>query len=691
MTTNPYRRATKRRSLFAVKRYRSRPVLLVRGLGAAVLGVGLWASGCGSSQAVPDMSARFYSVHTAMQASGLTQMGAVSRGRLEATQSVKLPLELTSECLTVVAMGDQGVADLSLALVNSEGKEIARDDMIGPDASMRYCADQPGKHELLVVMAQGSGGYAVSTWSGGTPTRRAEASPQGPATVEGGGSCDAPTVIAAGQTYVGNTENGRKMEEGTCGNTSASELVYRLDLPSRQRVTIDVRAEYDAVLYVRRGECADPEAEVACNDDAPGGGRRSRVDEVLDAGTYFVFVDGYGEEEGAYRMTVQLRPTSSARNACDTAPVLALGSAVRGSMVDRVNNAAATCGNRGPGPDLPFRLDLASRSRVRISQRARGFAPVVHVRSACEQADSEVGCSSESMGASEATYAGVLEAGTHFVFADAATDAASGDFSLFVQAVDAAGGGGRGDTCGDAVSLASEAETLVGDTFEARDDVQVGCGTAGAPEVVYRVDLLRKARFIARMRKDEGKHHMALQPACGATATELGCGTDLDRVLQPGTYWLVVQSTARDSFGRFELGYRIDDLGAVENACAAAPVLGHNKGFTGNTQGARNLFFSPCMGPADVQSGGDRFHKITLTRRSKVGVTVSSDAFQAVLTLQRGCAEAEVLSCRYGHRPGVPVESEHTLDPGTYFVVVDAKEAGNEGEYTLSVKVQDAN
>jgi hypothetical protein len=624
-----------------------------------------------------------------MQASGLTQMGGVSRGRLAASQSIKLPLELSAECLTVVAMGDEGVADVSLALKGVDGKEVARDDMIGPDASMRYCPDQPGKYELELSMAKGSGGYAVSVWTGGVPTRRVEAAPQGALTVEGGGSCEAPTILVAGQTYVGNTEDGRKMEEGSCGNTNARELVYRLDLVERQRVSLDLRAEYDGVLYVRRGDCADPEAEVACNDDAPGGGRRSRVDEVLDAGTYYVFVDGYGEEEGAFRLTVQLRPAGNAQNQCEEAPSIVLGTVVRGSLVDGVNNASATCGNDAKGPDVPFRLDLASRSRVRIQHQASGYPPVVHVRSSCERPESEEGCSATGMAVGEATFTGELNAGTHYVFADAA-QLASGDYALTVQAADAVGGGAQGDTCGEAISMMDAEGSVVGDTFEARHDVRIGCAASALPmpDVMYRLDILRKSMFYARINRDEGRHLMALQPRCGSVETELACGSEINQLLSPGVYWLVVKSAAVDSFGRFELGYRINDLAPLEKACADATTLVSNRVVTGTTSDASNVVDSSCVGGARTRTGPDRLHKFSLARRSDVIITVLSEAFHPAVTLQRDCVQPSVIECVTRYRSVEPARITRTLEAGTYYVVVDAKEAGTSGQYTVELQVQ---
>ena len=657
----------------------------------AWVGVAVGSGGCSAAQPVPDMSARFYSVHTAMQASGLTQMGAVSRGRLAVKQSVSLPLELSSECLTVVALGERGVEDLVLSLRDTEGKEIARDDMLGPDASLRFCPDKPGKHELVVMMAKGTGGYAVSTWTGGTPSQSTEATQQGTTTVEGGGTCEAPTVIVAGQTYVGDTENGHQMEDGSCGNSAANELVYRLDLPSRQRVTIDVRAQYDAVLYVRRGECADPDAEVACNDDAPGGGRRSRVDEVLDPGTYFVFVDGYGEEEGAFRMTVRMRPAPTSRSECETAPVLAMHGVVRGSTRDRVSNAASSCGNHGPGPDRPFRLDLASRSRVRITEQARLFSPVVHVRRLCERADSEVGCSSDGMTSHHASFVAVLDPGDYFVFADSVAETASGDFVLETETTSEQGGGAIGDTCGEAVSLSSEVSVMEGDTFEARDDVRIGCGTEGASEVMFRLDLLRKARFTARIRKEEGAHKVALQRVCGVPDEELVCGKAVDHVLAPGTYFLVVEDVGPGTFGRFELGYRIQDVTAAENACKAASSLVPGRPFTGSITAADNRFTASCAGPIDSQLGPDRVHTFRLAKRSKVTLNLQSGDFQPVLSLRRDCLDASSeMGCRVLSRRGASTELERILNPGTYFVFVDSREADSEGSYTLNFQTEEA-
>ena len=52
----------------------------------------------------------------------------------------------------------------------------------------------------------------------------------------------------------------------------------------------------------------DPGSEVACNDDH-GGKDRSEVDVLLDAGTYFVFVDGHAPgDAGAFTLEARTLP-----------------------------------------------------------------------------------------------------------------------------------------------------------------------------------------------------------------------------------------------------------------------------------------------------------------------------------------------------------------------------------------------
>ena len=66
--------------------------------------------------------------------------------------------------------------------------------------------------------------------------------------------------------------------------------------------------QYDTVLDLRKTDCRDYTAAVTCADDStPPGGLSSAISATLDAGTYFLIVDGYDAQEiGDFSLVVRL-------------------------------------------------------------------------------------------------------------------------------------------------------------------------------------------------------------------------------------------------------------------------------------------------------------------------------------------------------------------------------------------------
>lgn len=145
---------------------------------------------------------------------------------------------------------------------------MAHDTTDEPQAALRVCLDSTDTYTLVVRAAAGAGSWVVGTWAGGdgatAPAARAEAaSPQ-----EANGTCDAPIPLSPG-VVTGSTTHGRHEHSGSCGPSDSRELVYELDIVRRQRVTIEVEAHFDSMLYIRKDDCTDANAEIDCNDDAP--------------------------------------------------------------------------------------------------------------------------------------------------------------------------------------------------------------------------------------------------------------------------------------------------------------------------------------------------------------------------------------------------------------------------------------
>src|SRR6185436_7195139 len=99
--------------------------------------------------------------------------------------------------------------------------------------------------------------------------------------------------------------------------------------------------------------------------------------------------------------------------------------------------------------------------------------------------------------------------------ADATDHDADGRYTLAVETAPEQGTGVPGDACADAVPLPRTDPSVQGDTFLARDDVAGKCGGQGAGDVVYRVEVPKRARVTAHMGSQEGQHVFVLTRTCG--------------------------------------------------------------------------------------------------------------------------------------------------------------------------------
>lgn len=653
---------------------------------------------CGPSR-TGELEPRYVAVHNAMAAMGLAQVGPIQRGSLAEGRETRVVLDLGAECTTIVALGGAGVRDLDVSLLDADDKPVAHDTTRDPQAALRTCPDKAAKYTLLVKMAQGSGDFVTATWAGGpAPVASSAPSSATAAAPTGAGTCESPIALSPG-TIAGNTRRGESEHAGSCVSSSSSEIVYELDVPRRSRVSLEVDATFDSVLYLRRDACADEDGEIACNDDAGGSSKRtsnrsSRLDEVLDPGKYFVFVDGYGSEAGSYRLKVDVADVPSLADACRQARPLGPFK-TSAQLSGAFDNAHASCGDDAKGPDVIHRLDVSGRSRVRVTSTSSEFSPVVHVRRQCTDDTSEVGCSSTGAATSEATFVGLLDPGAYTVFADSTDKDAHGRFTIEAETAPEHGTGIRADTCSDAQGLQLTEKRVEGDTFRARDDVSGRCTGQGAPDVLYRFELARRSRVSAHFLSQEGSHVFVLSSRCGDRASELACTANLDETLGPGIYSLAVDGAAHEGLGRFAFAFSAREVAAQEAACKAPPLLAPGQKVSGTTAGGGDRFMTTCAGREDGQASADRVYRIELKARARVQLLLETPGFDGVLALRKSCVDpprvraprsAEV-TCNNDYQDSRHSRIETTLEPGTYFVVVDGHQSKNEGAFTLEYKL----
>jgi hypothetical protein len=676
---------------------------MVRKLGVSLLvlaALGPIALACNASR-TGELEPRYVAVHNTLAAMGLAQVGPIQQGSLAEGRETRLRVDLLAQCTTIVAIGGPGVRDLDVALLDADDKPVAHDTTKEPQATLRTCPQGAGHYTLVVKMSSGAGDFMAATWAGGglspAPSGSAAASALAG---NGAGTCESPQQLTPGTT-TGTTRRGEAENAGGCASSDSKEIVYKLEVTRRQRVSIEIDPQFDSVLYIRKDECGDSEAEVACNDDATAGAgkrgpssRGSRIDEVLEPGTYFIFVDGYGAEAGTFRMNVQIADVPTLADACRQ--IRPLGSAkIASTLTGSFDHAHASCGADAKGPDALHRFDLAARARVRITEHSADFTPALHLRKQCADEHTEVACADSGVKADEATWAGVLDPGSYVLFADSADKDARGRYTLETEMAPEAGTGVRGDSCGDATTLGLNERSIEGDTFLARDDLGGKCGGQGAPDVVYRFDLARRSRVTAHFNEQESTHAFVLLRSCADRTSELACGPILDEMLAPGVYHLAVDGAAADALGRFTFSFVARDVTAQENACRAPTTLVDGQTAIGTTTNGGDKFSTSCAGREDTQASADRVYKFTLASRARVKLLLTTPTWDGVIAIRKSCMDpprgttprTNEAACNNDFQDSRHAKIEVALEAGTYFVVVDGHQAKNEGAYTLEYKV----
>lgn len=177
--------------------------------------------------------------------------------------------------------------------------------------------------------------------------------------------CTAAPELSESAPVRGSTAGARDRFHASCArNALSGDRVYRLQVPQRARVSLRAAADYDVAIYVRRA-CADAVTEVACNDDGSDS-RHAALDLTLDAGTWYVFVDGYDiDATGAFTLSVAMQ---SLAPRVDVAGELVLGarSDLGGTRVEAVDRAGRVVATGAVDPQGRFTVSVPGQQLVRV-------------------------------------------------------------------------------------------------------------------------------------------------------------------------------------------------------------------------------------------------------------------------------------------------------------------------------------
>lgn len=131
--------------------------------------------------------------------------------------------------------------------------------------------------------------------------------------------CADALPLACGDNVTGSTTGALRWDEANpdqpfCGTTPPSTfgdgnggVWYELEIAELSVVDLDLSgSEYDTKIFLYSGTCE----ELVCidGDDDGGTGLDSQLEANLEAGTYYVFVTGFGTSDGVYTLNVTCTP-----------------------------------------------------------------------------------------------------------------------------------------------------------------------------------------------------------------------------------------------------------------------------------------------------------------------------------------------------------------------------------------------
>ena len=186
---------------------------------------------------------------------------------------------------------DCGTADLLECSPGSTPQRVSRRNL-APGSYRAVIADEKGLSTTLMALVR--------------PTVP-------PTTVTSDGCVDPQTIPETGGFFVGDTTNATADFSAGCDSPGqpiggANDQLMRLVLTQKRRVVFDMSGSTNTtVLNLREGAaCPGIEIPDTCNAGTSPG--RSFLDTTLDAGTYWVQIDGYAGAVGPWNLDVRVLP-----------------------------------------------------------------------------------------------------------------------------------------------------------------------------------------------------------------------------------------------------------------------------------------------------------------------------------------------------------------------------------------------
>jgi hypothetical protein len=279
----------------------------------------------------------------------------------------------------------------------------------------RTIGNVPAGTYYLWVEASGAGTYSVDV-SSTAPT---------PPPVND--TCAGAIDVTAGGVFHGTLLSAADDHGATC-ISGTRDVTYVMTLTEPKMVSLILRAYYDMYPYlIVTTDCSSTSGQLVCQwYEYP-----TTVDwRMLDAGTYYIVVES--SDEGEFDLEVAI---GDPVDPCAGLEVISGSGAFSGTTVGMFDDFAGTCGGSG-GQDVTYEVQIAAPSRfvAEIGPMTSTWDTVLHLRSACNDAATQLACNDDYTGIGLLSHieAPSLDAGTYYLTVDGLGSWASGTYTVNV-------------------------------------------------------------------------------------------------------------------------------------------------------------------------------------------------------------------------------------------------------------------
>jgi hypothetical protein len=345
----------------------------------------------------------------------------------------------------------------------------------------------------------------------------------------------------------------------SCGMSDGSEALFKFDLKGRSRVRLGMKSSTggESSISVRK-RCEDPNTEIACSKDWHIDGLSWTG--LMDAGAYTAITETTDASHSAsIDFNIERSDATGSGTAegdtCKDAKPLPLGNQFTLDTFQAKADMKASCA-ADSAADVAYKIEVKAKSRLFLSTQEDEGHHVFAVQKACGETKGEVLCEPASVSKGVDT---TLDPGNYFLVVKGKGPDDFGRTKVSAKLRELAPAAAA---CKAATKLVSG--TPVTDTTVAATDrfASEKCGgnvwQQNSGDKVYQFTLKDRSKVNLTLKNSFYNAIMSLRQDCAdPTRNEIVCSTyynkTIDRELEPGTYYVVVDGFGAKSEGAFTL------------------------------------------------------------------------------------------------------------------------------------------